>query len=147
MATQAQAILVGTIAAILLVPVIMFVWRRLAPGSSAVQLTPEMRQWSAAVSREALVSAFVCLGLWALGRGLATKLGPLEVAAAMGIILGAPFWWVLLRARVRGGGALAQYAAYVEAEDGIGFRSLCVVCVVATAVAVVCGLVSYVQRT
>jgi len=145
MPTQVQGVLVGTIAAIVLVPVIRFVWQRLAPGSSTVPLTPEARQWSAGIHKEALVSAFACLGFWALGKGLATELGLLEVATAVGIILGAPLWWVLLRAKLRGEGALAEYASYVETNDGISFRSLCIVAVVATAVAVVCGLVSYVR--
>ena len=145
MPTQVQGVLVGTIAAIVLVPVIRFVWQRLAPGSSTVQLTPEARQWSARIGKEAVVSALACLGFWALGRGLATELDLLDVATAVGIILGAPLWWVLLRTKLRGAGALAEYASHVEANDGISFRSLCIVAVVATAVAVVCGLLSYVR--
>jgi hypothetical protein len=74
-----------------------------------------------------------------------TELGPLEVATAIGIILGAPLWWVLLRTKLRGAGAMTEYAAYVEAHDGISFRSLCVMSTVATAVALGCGLLSYVR--
>jgi hypothetical protein len=136
---------VGTISAIVLVPAVRFVWRRLAPGSSGMHLTSEARRRGAAISREALVVAFASLGLWAFGKGLATELGPLEIATAIGIILGVPFWWVLLRTRLRSKEALAEYGAYVESTDGVSCRSLCVVAIVATAVATVCGLVSYVQ--
>lgn len=58
MTTQAEAVLAGTIAAIVLVPVVRFVWKRLAPGSSAIHLTSKARRRSAAIS-EALVAAFM----------------------------------------------------------------------------------------
>lgn len=137
----------GTIAAIVLVPFVRIAWQPLAPESSEVPLTSEARERNSAISREALVAGFSCLGLWGLGKGFGTELGPLDVTTAIGIILGAPFWWVLLRTRMRSDGALAEYASYVEANDGISFRSLCVVAVIATAVAVVCGLISYAQAS
>ena len=91
------------------------------------------------------MAAFGLLGVWAMAKGLSTELSPLDVVTGIGIILGTPFWWVLLRTTLRGPQALSEYGAYVEAHEGISFRSLFVLAMVATAVALTCGLISYVR--
>lgn len=145
MANQIEGVIVGTIAAMVLVPVVRIIWQRLAPGAYSVQLTADARRRNSALSREALIAAFGSLALWALAKGPSTELGPFDVATAIGIAFGAPYWWVLLRTTLRGRGALAEYAAYVELKDGISFRSLSVVAVVATVVAVSCGILGHVR--
>jgi hypothetical protein len=138
MSDHSQGVLIGTIASIVLTPVVMLIWRRLSPPTAVRPVPPELRERGAALSTESMVATFAILFAWAFIKGFSSEAGPLEAVAAICTVLGFPFVWILFRVRVGNWGPLADFVAYFEAEYRVSFRSASLVSALAALISLIC---------
>lgn len=138
---QALAILIGTIGSIVLTPLIVTLWRRLAPPTPerSESLSAEAWHRSDVISKEALIVTGLAGVLFVSYVGFGTVVDSVVVVMFMSGAFGIPTAWILLRGRVFGSrDTIEAYGRYFEQKHGISFRSSLYVGVPALAVTISC---------
>ncbi len=127
MSDTARSVLLGTLAAIVLAPIILAVWQALSPpcASRTARLSTEAWQRNAVIARQSL---FVAVGIPTLLaapvlEAFDESMRLLVVITFPSLTLAAPLLWVCARNVRRGREGLKEFGTYLEAKEGISFRS------------------------
>ena len=145
---QTLGILIGTVCAVVLTPLVAMLWRRLAPPAQerSADLSAEAWRRSDAISKEALIVTALAGLLFVSYVGFGTVVDGVVVVMMISGVFGIPTAWVLLRSRILGPrNAIEDFARYFEQKHGISFKSWLYIGVPALVISLAC-LVAFLNR-
>ena len=141
MSEQAFGVLVGSLCAVVLTPLVTMLWKRLAPPTleHAADLSAEGWRRSDGISKESVIVTALAGALFVGYVGFGTAVDGVAVVMVISGIFGIPTGWILLRCRMSGpSSALDDFANYFEKKYGISFKSWLHVGIPALAVSAAC---------
>lgn len=145
---QTLGILIGTICAVVLTPLVAILWRRLAPPTleRSEDLSVEAWRRSDVISKEALIVTGLAGVLFVSHMGFGTVVDSVVVVLMISGVFGIPTAWILLRGWIFGPRhAIEDFGRYFERKHGISFRSSLYVGSSALAISILC-LVALLSR-
>lgn len=145
---QTLGILIGTICAVVLTPLVAILWRRLAPPTleRSENLSVEAWRRSDVISKEALIVTGLAAVLFVSYVGFGTVVDSVVVVMMISGVFGIPTAWILLRGGIFGPRhAIEDFGRYFERKHGISFRSSLYVGIPALAISISC-LVAFLKR-
>jgi len=143
---QARGVLVGTICAIVLTPVVVWLLREHFPARKPLVAQPaEVEQRNRKIARQATVAGLAMLPLLGLVFGGATRLDLVAALMLLGSMFGGTATWVLVQTVLRGRGRLREFAQFFENTHRVSFAFCAGFCLVAGLIGIAC-LVAFAMR-
>jgi hypothetical protein len=144
---EGRAVVIGTILAVALTPVVFALWKRLFPARHGLALLSEVQK-----SRNARIQSQSVVAGVLMPFGLVLYLGPSHevdaVVAGMlvGGIFGGALLWVLAITGLRSGNGVREFGEYFESRFSISFTSWCAMSGLALGIGALC-LVAHLARS
>ena len=145
MGDQFGSVLIGTIAAIVLVPIILAVWNRLAPPEPARESQLSDQQWQQyrSLDMEAFLIGLVSPMLLGLVLGKVDNLGVADSVFLISSIPAVYFLWHLLRLNFSKTLRKTDYSVYFEGKHDISLYSATKAGWLSTTVFLISGVASF----
>lgn len=124
MGDHVPGILIGAVAAILLTPFLVAIWQKLAPPrlGNASKIPGDVWKRNKAIETESLLVGFLSVILLGIHFGLGAPANWAVWGLIVGTLLAVPCAWAILR-NLLARRPIHEFAMYLEAREGLSFRS------------------------